>query len=294
MIPSPEPVSRFMSAPDGLKLHLVDYDPGTPATPVVCLPGLSRTAADFDALARVLSRARRVVAIDYRGRGLSEHDKDWRNYDLAVENADILAQLTAIGVDEAIIVGTSRGGIHAMLFAATRPGLPRAVVLNDIGPVIEAKGLARIRGYVGKLPPPHSLADAVDLGKRIMSAQFTGLDEARWEAWARLTFEEKDGRFLPRYDTRLMKTLEPLDLEAPIPQMWAQFEGLRAIATLVIRGENSDLLSRETLAEMRRRHPRCEAWEAPGEGHAPLLVDDAAIARIAGFIESADQPRAAN
>lgn len=285
---SPEPVSRFMSAPDGLKLHLVDYDPGLSATPVVCLPGLSRTAADFDALARVLSRTRRVVAIDYRGRGLSEHDKDWRNYDLVVENGDILAQLAAVGIGEAIIVGTSRGGIHAMLFAATRPGLPRAVVLNDIGPVIESKGLARIRGYIGKLPAPHSLADAVDLGKRIMSAQFTGLDEARWETWARLTFEEKDGRFLPRYDTRLMKTLEGLDLEAPLPKLWPQFEGLAGVPVLAIRGENSDLLSRETLAEMRARHPRCEAWEAPGEGHAPLLIDDAAIDRVARFVEAAD------
>ncbi len=288
MLPSPAPVSRFYSAPDGLRLHLLDHDPGTSATPVVCLPGLARTAADFDALARALSGKRRVVAIDYRGRGLSDRDPDWRHYDIAIENGDILAQLTAAGIGEAIVVGTSRGGLHAMLLAATRPALLRAVVLNDIGPVIEAKGLARIRGYVGKLPAPRSRADAVDLVKRLMSAQFTGLDEAAWEAYARLTFEEKDGRFSPRYDTRLMKTLEALDLEAPVPQLWPQFEGLRNVPTLVLRGENSDLLTAETMAEMLRRHPRCEGHVVPGQGHAPLLLDAATIARVEQFIEAAD------
>ena len=202
----PTPVSRFFSAPDGLRLHLLDYDPGGDALPVVCLPGLARTAEDFDALARRLARRRRVVAIDYRGRGLSDRDPNPGNYDIFIENADILAQLAAAGVGEAILVGTSRGGLHAMIFAATRPTLAKAVVLNDIGPVIEAKGLMRIRGYVGKLPAPASWPDAVDLARRVMSAQFTALSDAEWERYARLTFEEKDGRFLPRYDPALAKT----------------------------------------------------------------------------------------
>ena len=232
-----EPVSRFHAAPDGLKLHLLDYDPGSSATPVVCLPGLARTAGDFDALARRLSKKRRVIAIDYRGRGQSEWDKDWRNYNVFVENADILAQLAAIGVSKANVVGTSRGGLHAMIMSATRPALLRAVILNDIGAVIEAKGMTRIRGYVGKLPQPASWPDAVALAKQIMSAQFPGLGEADWEAYARATFEEKDGRFATRYDTNLMRTLEGLDLKVALPTLWPQFEGLRNVPVLIKNGK---------------------------------------------------------
>ena len=285
MAATSSPVSRFFSAPDGLKLHLLDYDPGGDETPVVCLPGLSRTSNDFDALARRLSTKRRVIAIDYRGRGLSERDRDWTNYDLLVENADILSQLAAAGVGDAIIVGTSRGGMHAMVFAATRPSMLKGVVLNDIGPVIETKGLTRIRGYVGKLPTPSSWSDAIDLAKRVMSAQFTALTDADWEAYARMSFEEKDGRLAARYDPALSKGLEALDLEAPLPTLWPQFEGLRQVPVLALRGENSDLFSPETLAEMARRHPSLETHVVAGQGHAPLLIDEPTIARIEKFVE---------
>ena len=278
------PVSCFYSAQDGLRLHLRDYPGPSGPTPVVCLPGLARTAADFDMLARRLAPTRRVVALDYRGRGLSERDSNWQNYDLMVESADILTVLAAAGIGEAVVVGTSRGGLHAMLFAAVRPTLLRGVVLNDIGPVLEPKGLARIRGYVGKLPEPRTWSDAISLAKSIMGAQFTALDEASWDAYARLTFEEKDGRFLPRYDMNLMRPLANLDLEAPLPDLWPQFEGLAHVRVLAIRGENSDLLSQETLDGMAARHPRFESFIVPGQGHAPLLLDEPTLARIEAFV----------
>ncbi len=285
----PAPVSRFVSAPDGLRLHLLDWDCGGRGMPVVCLPGLARTAEDFTALAERLAPARRVLALDYRGRGGSARDPDWKNYDIAVENADVLAQLTAVGIDSAFIVGTSRGGLHAMLLSATRPALLRAVVLNDIGPVIEVVGLLRISGYVGKLPQPASWPDAIDLMKRIMSSQFSGLDEAAWETFARLTFKETDGRLETRYDPALHRQLELLDLQAPVPQLWPQFDGLRHLPTLVLRGENSDLLSRDTLAQMRRRHEGLETHEVAGQGHAPLLLDVATLDVIADFIGRAER-----
>jgi pimeloyl-ACP methyl ester carboxylesterase len=282
--------SRFISGPDGLKLHARDYGSShMPGTPVLCLPGLSRTAADFDVIARALAKGaangpRRVVALDYRGRGLSDRDADWKNYDLRVENTDILACMDALSLEHAIFLGTSRGGLHTMMMAAIRPGVIKAAVLNDIGPVIEAQGLARIRGYIGKLPAPHSWPDAVDLAKRVMGGQFTSLTEADWLAYAQLTFEETDGKFSPRYDTRLMKTLEGLDLEAPLPTAWPQFEGLSNVPTLCVRGENSDLLSPATVAEMRERHSRFETHTVPGQGHAPLLMDEPTIQVIADFI----------
>ena len=277
--------SRFFTAADGLRLHMRDYGPrASTALPIVCLPGLARTAGDFDPLARALCGARRVVALDYRGRGLSERDRDWKNYDILVENADILNVLTGAGIEAAIFVGTSRGGLHIMALAATRPALLRGAVLNDIGPVIEAKGLMRIRGYVGTLPRPSSWADAVDLLKATASAQFTGLDDADWEAYARLTFEQRDGRFVPQYDPLLRKGLEALDFETALPALWPQFEGLRHIPLLVIRGANSDLLAPATVEEMLRRHPDGWSHVVPGQGHAPLLRDAATIARIAAFV----------
>jgi pimeloyl-ACP methyl ester carboxylesterase len=280
--------SHFISAQDGLVLHLRSYgDDASRLTPVVCLPGLARTAADFDSLARELSaNDRRVVALDYRGRGLSQWDKNPARYDIMTENADIQAALAAAGVESAVFIGTSRGGVHAMVLAATRPRLIRAAVLNDIGPVIESKGLARIKGYVGKLPQPRDWKDAIDLIKRLASAQFTGLGEAEWEAFARLTFVEKDGGLVAQYDPALAKGLASIDLTAKIPDLWPQFMGLAHVPLLVIRGANSDLLSIETLAEMTRRHPRCETLTVAGQGHAPLLLDAPTIGWIAAFVEA--------
>lgn len=286
--------SRFTSAPDALMLHTRDYNPAaTGALPVVCLAGLSRNSVDFEVLAQALAsgsagRPRRVLALDYRGRGLSEYDKDWKNYNLAVEGGDILAVLTALGVAEAIFVGTSRGGINTMALSAQRPAMIRGAVLNDIGPVLEASGLVRIRSYIGKIPQPASWADAVDLLKRLNGAGFPALDEAGWAHFARTTFAEKDGKLAGRYDMGLMNTLAGLDLEAPLPDMWPQFDGLRHVPVLVLRGENSDLLSTATVAAMQVRHPGCEAFTVPGQAHAPLLIDPPTLERIARFIVAAD------
>src|SRR5262249_11382232 len=151
------PVDLTIRAPDGLRLHARRYGVRSDATlPVLCLPGLARTAEDFAELAVALAtdaaEPRCVVAMDYRGRGDSEYDRDYTNYSLPVELGDVLALMTALELGPAIVVGTSRGGILAMLLAAQRPGALAGVVLNDIGPVIEPQGLMRIKSYVGKLP----------------------------------------------------------------------------------------------------------------------------------------------
>lgn len=290
MPPNPAAVSRYFSAQDGLKLHVREYGPlYSTVLPAVCLPGLSRTAEDFAVLATALARGgeaapRRVLALDYRGRGLSDFDEDWRNYDVRVESNDVLAVLAACGIERAVFIGTSRGGLNTMLIGALRPTAIAAAVLNDIGPVLEPKGLARIRSYIGKLPTPKDYADAVDLLKHISANHFPSLGEADWAAFARLTFQETAGGLKGRYDQKLMKTLESLDLEAPLPDLWPQFEGLSHAPTLVLRGSHSDLLSQETALAMTKRHPDCQLYVVEGQGHAPLLFDDASIARIAAFI----------
>jgi pimeloyl-ACP methyl ester carboxylesterase len=293
-MPAVDAASTFVSAPDGLRLHTRCYGPrSASALPVVCLPGLARTEADFEPLARALSgdpaRPRRVIALDYRGRGQSEYDKDAANYNFQVELADVLAVIAALDAAHAIFVATSRGGILAMLLAALRPAAIAGCILNDIGPVIEPKGLIRIKGYVGKLPQPRSYEEAAEILRRLFSAQFPKLGPEAWLASARRTFREEGGRLVPTYDVNLAKTLEGVEFDKPLPPLWPQFEALASAPLMVIRGANSDILSAETVEAMRTRRPGLETLEVPDQGHAPLLAEPETIAPITNFVARIDR-----
>jgi pimeloyl-ACP methyl ester carboxylesterase len=286
--------SLFIRARDGLKLHSRAYGPlASPALPIICLPGFARTAADFHELALALAQdeaaPRRVLALDYRGRGRSDYDKDWKNYDIRVELDDMMQVLTAAGIESAVFVGTSRGGLLTMALGAARPALIRGVVLNDVGPVIDARGLLRIRGYVGKMPLPRSYAEGAEILKRLADQQFSIFGEAEWETMARRTWTQRDGKLVTDYDPNLMKVLEELDLEAPLPVLWNYFAALAHVPMLAIRGANSDLLAAQTLTEMAQRHPDCQIYEAPGQGHAPLLGSRDMIKRIAKLVARAEK-----
>ena len=288
-----DPHSVFVSAPDGLRLHARCYGlRSAPALPMVCLPGLARTAVDFDALGKSLagdaSRPRRVIALDYRGRGQSEYDRNPAKYSFQVELADVLAVIAALDAARAIFVGTSRGGILAMLLAAVRPTAIAGVVLNDIGPVIEPKGLIRIKGYVGKLPQPRSFEEGAEILRRLFDAQFPKLGPQDWLASAHRTFRQENGALVPTYDVNLAKTLEGVDFEKPFPPLWAQFDALAHVPVMVIRGENSDILSPTTVEAMREHRAKLETIEVPDQGHAPLLAEADIIARIADFANRCD------
>ncbi len=281
---------------DGLRLHNRVYGAAhMPHTPVVCLPGLARTAADFHELALHLSAhpkwPRRVLAMDYRGRGRSDYDPDPAHYDVRVEMQDVLDVMTAAGLHEAIFIGTSRGGLITMGLSALRPAVIRGAVLNDIGPVIEAKGIARIKGYVGKLPPVRDAAEAVQLMKRVAGAHFPRLTQQEWQGFAARTFKPGLGGLVPDYDPQLLVSLAAFDLEKPLPVLWPYFEGLGNVPVLSIRGSHSDLLSEATQAEMARRHAGCTLLTVEGEGHAPLLGDQPTLARIAAFVHRAEGER---
>ncbi len=289
--------SFWCNSQDGLRLHSRFYgSPHLPRLPVVCLPGLARTSADFHELATYLSthrsRPRSVIAMDYRGRGRSDFDRNPANYDIRVELQDVQDVLTAVGIHAGIFIGTSRGGIITMGLSAVRPACIRGAVLNDIGGVIDGKGLARIKGYVGKLPKPRDYAEAVTILKRVGSQHFTRLSDTDWNTFARRTFKESPQGLVPDYDPMLMKSLEIYDLEQPLPELWPYFEGLKGVPLLSIRGENSDLFSASTQAEMARRHPLCEPYLVVGEGHAPLLSDRATMQKISTFV-NATEDRAA-
>jgi pimeloyl-ACP methyl ester carboxylesterase len=282
----PPPQSRYVAASDGLRLHYFDYPcPAAPRLPLICLPGLARSADDFGLVAEAArSEGRRILALDYRGRGRSEWDKDWSHYDLDVEQDDIFAVLADAGVSQAVFFGTSRGGLHTMRIAKARPALVRAAVLNDIGPKIEKDGLLRIKRYVGKLPPLARMSDAVALMQLTASHQFPGVGAREWEIYARQTFVEKDGKVLLRYDPELTHTLDAFTPDAEPEDFWESFAALAQVPILAIRGETSDLLSVETLDEMARMAPQFERYTVPGQGHAPLLLDRPTIDRIVDFL----------
>lgn len=282
--------SVFVSAPDGLSLHVCEYGRHTDRRiPIVCLPGLTRTTADFDALARALSKdGRRVLALDSRGRGQSDYDRNTDNYSLPVELADLLAILTACAAQPAVFVGSSRGGLLTMLLAVARPTAIAAAIFNDIGPLIEHRGLMRIKGYVGKAPAPRNFEEGGEILRRLFSHQFPTLTQEAWVAWAHRSWREERWRFVQTYDPRIAETLASINPETPPPALWAQFDALKSIPLMVIRGANSDILSKETVDAMAMRRGEMEFFEVPDQGHTPLLDDGDTIARIATFIAVCD------
>jgi pimeloyl-ACP methyl ester carboxylesterase len=289
--------SRFITAPDGLRLHVRDYgDRRSRRLPMVCLPGLSRTAEDFAPLATAVAghatEPRRVLALDYRGRGSSDYDPNPIHYAIHVELADIIAVLVACGAIPAVIVGTSRGGIHAMMLATKQPGAVAGAVLNDIGPVIETPGLHRIKGYLGKLPEPRNFEEGADILRRMSGTQFPNLGAADWMTAARLRWREQNGRLIATYDPALARNFAAMNLDQPLPAMWPQFEALAEVPVMVIRGAYSDILSAETVAAMKTRNPGLEVVEIHDQGHAPLLAEPDIIARIAHFATKCDAAHA--
>jgi pimeloyl-ACP methyl ester carboxylesterase len=278
---------------DDLRLHVRHYPAaGARARPVVCLPGLTRNGRDFHYLASYLShhpqRPRDVYCVDYRGRGGSQFDRHWRNYTPFIELIDALDFMTIQDLHQAAIVGTSRGGIIAMMMAAIRPTAMGVVVLNDIGPVIETTGLARIMGYVGRMKVPRSWEDAALVLREMNERAFPGVESWQWEEMARAVFNERNGRPAQGYDRRLTRSIGGIDLSQPVPDLWPQFIALGQFPALVIRGANSDLLTAETVEAMDERHPNLRTLTVPGQGHAPLLSDPESVETIGTFLAAND------
>jgi pimeloyl-ACP methyl ester carboxylesterase len=283
----------FYTSHDGLRLFARHYSaPAVSHRPVVCIPGLTRNSRDFHALATHLSdpanpQARDVYAVDLRGRGRSARDPNWQNYNVRMEMLDVLDLMTVMGVHEPAIVGTSRGGLIAMLMATARPTSVGAVVLNDIGPVIERDGLTRIVAYTGRVPLPASWREAASLVEGMNKRYFPAIRPEEWAHLARDWFDDVNGQPAHSYDQNLAKTMSLLD--GPAATFWPQFEALSYLPTLAIRGQLSDVLSGRTLQDMRLRHPRLEALVVPGQGHTPLLREPGTLGTIADFLTAADR-----
>lgn len=261
---------RFLSQ-DGRSLYYRDYgDPLSAAAPVLCLPGLTRNAVDFHDVASRLAAQRRVVCPDYRGRGQSDYDSDPRNYHPTMSLIDTRHLLTAAGLEDAVVIGTSFGGFLAMGLAIVAPNSLRAVVLNDVGPKISDIGMQRISGYIGTDNPQPDWDAAVAELVRMFP---TMADESRKTllAEARATWREgEDGLLHFNWDTRLAKVVVGARGEN---DPWVLFRALYRLPVLALRGALSDVLSAETLERMAQVHPSLTAVTVPGRGH-PLTLNE--------------------
>lgn len=286
---------HFFSAEDGLILHAREYGSYRPGIlPVVCLAGLTRNCRDFDPLARLLAddaaHPRQVFALDYRGRGKSGHDRDWRNYNALTEARDVATALTILGVERAAFVGTSRGGIVIMMLAGIRPGAIAAAVFNDSGPVIDGAGLARIRTQLREMPRPRDLVEAVALQKQALGKQFPALSEEDWQRQTRAIYRDEKGNLVPDHDPKLLKTLEAIDFSQPLPTFWPQWRGLDRVPLMILRGETSDVLSAESVEAMcEGRTALTETATIEGQGHPPLLETGGLPQRVKAFLAKVER-----
>ncbi len=260
--------------------------------PLLCLSSLTGNSGEFHKLARFLTthaeHPRDVYCLDYRGRGGSENDYTSANYNSYVELRDILDFLVAFDLPHFDIIGSSRGGINAMLMASVRPAGLGALILNDLGPVLEPSGVARVLGYLANMPQPTSWTDATQIMRSMYETSFPALDEGDWRAFAERYYKEHDGQLVASYDTRLRLTSRHLNLQKTLPDMWGQYLALFNHPLLIIRGENSDMLSRKTVEQMRTLHWRSRAVTVPGQGHAPLLRDQPSLQTIGAFLAEHD------
>lgn len=279
---------RFTSA-DGLSLYgrIYGKDEAIAGT-VVCLAGLTRNSRDFHGLAvRLAADGFRVVTIDSRGRGNSDFAKNIAEYNVVTEAEDVLACLAALGIEHAAFIGTSRGGLLIHVLAAMRPTIMRAVVLNDIGPVIELDGLFQIRGYLGQAPALKSWDEAVAVQMALHSKAFPALTDDDWMRHAKAIYrQDAKGNIVPDYDPQIAQTLVGLKADMQLPALWAQFEGLKHLPLMIIRGENTRLLSVKTFDEMLARHPNALGVTIVGQGHAPMLDTGTLPQNIAKFFKS--------
>lgn len=271
---------------DGLDLYARSYGPQDAALPVLCMHGLTRNHRDFEPMIETLPGHYRFIAVDVRGRGASQRSDDPATYSPAVYADDMFTLLDHLGLERAALIGTSMGGLMAMLMARKAPQRVRGMVLNDVGPVVESAGLARIASYSSSPQPVASWTEAAAKTAAAQKVAFPEYDEDDWLAFARRTWREQaDRTLLPDYDPAITRSLgEAKPGLVTKFAMWRVFGALKAHPMLVIRGETSDILSARTANRMIRRHPDSELVTVPGRGHAPMLDEPVAVEAITTFL----------
>jgi len=280
---------RFWKSADGLKLHFRDYamrgaDNGASLPPIICMHGLTRNARDFAGLADRLSQDRRVLVPEMRGRGLSEYAKDTATYNPLTYVADIEALMVQEEIERFVAIGTSLGGLMTMLLAAKNPDCIAGALFNDIGPDVEAKGIDRIREYVGQGRSFPSWMHAARALQEIHSPSYPKFELEDWlDAAKRCLVVQQNGRIAYDYDMGIAEPFQDDDGAAP-PDLWPALDALNGKPVLIVRGGLSDLLTEETLNKMRNRLAGSTSVTVPNVGHAPMLEEPEAAQAIDAFM----------
>ena len=275
----------YYQSTDGLRLYARDYSHPESEHTVLCMHGLTRNSQDFEHIASVLNQRFRVVVPDQRGRGNSAYDPNPANYRPGTYVEDMFTLLGHLGIEKPILLGTSMGGLMAMLMNAARPQAVEAVILNDIGPEVDPAGLARIQARVGKSPPVTSWDEAVKQNREAQGPAFPDFSDEQWLEFTRALYRE-DEQGVPRlaYDPAISQPMTQSE-EAAVPaDLWPVFEKLTEVPLLLVRGALSDILSSPCTAEMQRRHPSMRLVELANRGHAPMLDEPEAEQAITGFL----------
>ena len=282
-------IDRRWTTADGLSLYARDYAAaaGPAKLPVIAIHGLTRNSADFGHIAPLIAQSgRRVLALDMRGRGRSDRAPDPMTYQPATYAQDVLAMLNQSGIERAVFLGTSMGGLITMALAAIRPKVIAGAILNDIGPEVAKEGLMRIAAYSGQPVDTPSWAEAAAYVKGINAVAFPHYDDKDWDAFARRTFTTgTDGAPVLNYDPDIAVPIRAAGAKALVPNLWPMFSRLtKGRPVLLVRGETSDLLSVAIADKMRKRAPKMDYVEVPGVGHAPMLDEPQAKAAIFPFL----------
>jgi pimeloyl-ACP methyl ester carboxylesterase len=272
---------------DGLRLYARDYpcrgtNSETPAT-VLCMHGLTRNSADFAGLAEHLSGHYRVLAVDQRGRGRSDYDRTSSNYTPLIYVQDMFTLLDQLQVGEVILIGTSMGGLMSLIMAAMQPARIRAIVLNDIGPEVDRRGLDRIKSYVGRSKPVANWDEAVAQVRAIAEVAFPDFTDQEWRDFARDVYREENGVPVLAYDPAIAQPMAEADSGAVPDDLWQLFDKVSSIPMLVVRGEHSDILSRDCVGQMRLKNSDLQVAEVPRRGHAPTLNEPVSREAIDAF-----------
>ena len=271
--------STFQTA-DGVTLA---YDVQGQGTPLLCLAGLTRNMDDFEPIVTHFADRAMVIRLDSRGRGASEFT-DPATYTIAQESADALALLDHLNIDQAALLGTSRGGLIAMVLAATAKDRLSGVLLNDIGPELNPAGLAHIMDYLGRPCAYHSYDDAADKLPIALGDQFPNVTRDGWLTYARRIWTQGPTRLELRYDPKLRDAVEAAGATGQTPDLWPLFESLSGLPLALLRGENSTLLTRECVKEMHRRRPDVISSEVKDRGHVPFLDESESLGVIERFL----------
>ena len=268
-------------ARDGLGLAAVEHPGPEGRTPILCLSGLTRSSGDFARLAARHAGTRRVLALDHAGHGDSERPADIARYAIQNSLGDVLDAMAALHAPRAVIVGTSFGGILAMVLAVLRPSAIAGVVLNDIGPQVENVGLDFVQAFVAYDPALPSLEAAVAHLQATLPP--LPLDAEGWRHFAALTYAPgPDGLWHPRWDTRIAQALSA---QGAPPPLWGAFGALAHAPLMLVRGAVSDLLAAPTAARMRAMRPDMRFVEVAGCGHCPTLEEPPVVAALDHFLE---------